>query len=66
MIREQGTIQEVSIRIVCVAVVAAALYGCSQTGQSPATGEAALTASGQNAEMAEVVISTSRPQRPRG
>ncbi len=66
MIREQGTIQEVSIRIVCVAAVVAALYGCSQTGPSPATGDAALTTPDQNTEMAEVVISTSRPQRPRG
>ena len=66
MIREQGTIQEVSIRIVCVAAVAAALYGCSQSGQSPETGDAALASPPQNTEMAEVVISTSRPQRPRG
>jgi len=66
MIREQGTIQEVSIRIVCVAAVAAALWGCSQSGESPATGNAALTTPAQNAEMAEVVISTSRQQRPRG
>jgi len=66
MIREQGTIQEVSIRIVCVAAVAAALWGCSQSGESPATGNAALTTPAQNAEMAEVVISTSRSERPRG
>lgn len=66
MIREQGTIQEVSIRIVWVAAVAAALYGCSQSGPSPATGNAALATPAQDAEMAEVVISTSRPQRPRG
>ena len=66
MIREQGTIQEVSIRIVCVAAVAAALWGCSQSAESPATGNAALASPAQNAEMAEVVISTSRPQRPRG
>ena len=66
MTREQGIIQEVGIRIVCVAAVALALYGCGQSDQSPATGSAALTTSSQNAEMAEVVISTSRPQRPRG
>lgn len=66
MIREQGTIQEVSIRILCIAAVAAALYGCSQSGQSPATGNVALTTPAQNAEMAEVVISTTRPERPRG
>jgi hypothetical protein len=66
MSRAQGTIQEVCIRIVCVAAVAAAMYGCSQSGRSPATGNAALEAPAQNAEMAEVVISTTRPQRPRG
>lgn len=66
MIREQGTIQEVSIRLFWVAAVAAALFGCSQSGQTPDTGNAALTSPAQNAEMAEVVISTSRPQRPRG
>jgi len=66
MIREQGTIQEVGIRILCIAAVAAALYGCSQSGESPATGNAALTAPPQNAEMAEVVISTTRQERPRG
>jgi len=65
MIREQGTIQEVRIRIVCVAALAAAIYGCSQSGQSPA-GNAALTAPAQDAQMAEVVISTSRQPRPRG
>ena len=66
MVREQGIIQEVSIRAVCVAAVAIALYGCGQSGESPATGNAALATPAQNAEMAEVVISTSRPQRPRG
>jgi len=66
MIREQGIIQEVGIRIVCVAAMAVALYGCSQSGESPATGSAALATPTQNAEMAEVVISTSRPQRPKG
>jgi hypothetical protein len=66
MIREQGIIQEVSIRIACVAAVVAALYGCAQSGESPATGNAALAVPSQNAEMAEVVISTSRPQRPKG
>jgi len=66
MIREQGTIQEASIRILCVAALAAAAYGCSQSGQSPANGNAALAAPAQNAEMAEVVISTSRQQRPGG
>lgn len=66
MIREQGTIQEVSIRILCAAAVAAALYGCSQSGQSPGDGNAAFATPTQNAEMAEVVISTSRSQRPRG
>ncbi|HEY6922083.1 MAG TPA: hypothetical protein VI653_01350 [Steroidobacteraceae bacterium] len=66
MIRKQGTIQEVSIRIVCVAATAAALYGCSRAEQSPATGNAALAAPAQNTEMAEVVITTSRPQRPKG
>jgi hypothetical protein len=66
MTREQGIIEEVSIRIVCAALVAAALYGCGQSGQSPATGNAALATPAQNAEMAEVVISTSRPQRPGG
>jgi uncharacterized lipoprotein YajG len=65
MIREQGTIQEVIIRIVCIAAVAAALTACSQSGESPAaTGNAALAT--QNPEMAEVVISTTRPERPRG
>jgi hypothetical protein len=66
MIREQGTIQEAGIRVACVAAVAAALYGCSQSGQSPASGNAALEPPAQNTEMAEVVISTSRQQRPRG
>lgn len=66
MIRAQGTIQEVSIRLVCFAMMAAALYGCSQSGPSPANGNAALATPAQNAEMAEVVISTSRSQRPRG
>ena len=66
MIREQGTTQEVSIHIVCVAAVITALAGCSQSGPSPANGNAALEREAQNAEMAEVVISTSRPQRPRG
>jgi|SwirhisoilCB2_FD_contig_51_10536750_length_258_multi_2_in_0_out_0_1 hypothetical protein len=66
MIHAQGTIHEVSIRIVCVAAMVAAVYGCSQSGPSPATGNAALATPAQNAEMAEVVISTSRSQRPRG
>jgi hypothetical protein len=66
MTREQGIIEEVSIRIVCAALVTAALYGCGQSGQSPATGNAALATPAQKAEMAEVVISTSRPQRPGG
>ena len=62
----QGTIQEVSIRIVGVAAVTAVLYGCSHSGHSPATGGAALATPAQNTEMAEVVISTSRAQRPGG
>jgi hypothetical protein len=66
MICAQGTIQEVSIRIMCVAAAAAALYGCSQSGQSPPTSSARLATPAQNAEMAEVVISTSRQERPRG
>lgn len=66
MTRAKGAIQEVSIRIVGAAMVAVALYGCSQSGQSSTTADAALATSTQNAEMAEVVISTSRPPRPRG
>ena len=66
MIRAQGTTQEITVRIVCVALMGAALYGCSQSEPSAATGSAALAAPAQNAEMAEVVISTSRSQRPRG
>jgi len=66
MIRAQGTIQENTTRIVCVALMGAALYGCSKSGEPAATGSAALAAPAQNAEMAEVVISTSRPQRPKG
>lgn len=66
MTRAQGTIQEVGIRIIGAALLAAALYGCSQSGQSPATVDAALASPAQNTEMAEVVISTSRPPRPRG
>jgi|KBSMisStaDraftv2_1062788.scaffolds.fasta_scaffold498299_1 hypothetical protein len=67
MIRAQGSIQEITIRIVCVALVGAALYGCSQSDQSAASRNAALAATpAQNTEMAEVVISTSRPQPPGG
>jgi hypothetical protein len=57
MIRAQGTVQEVCIRIVCFAAATASLLGCSQTAQPPTMNNAE---SPQRTDMAVVVISAPR------
>jgi hypothetical protein len=65
MTRAQGIVKEVSVRIVCIAVATVSLYACSQTAPPTAMNNTTFTDTAQHADMAEVVISTSRgPSRP--
>jgi hypothetical protein len=67
MIRAQGTIQEVCIRIVSIAAVTLSLFACSQATEPPAMNNTTLGAAPQKSDMVEVVISASRgTSRPRG
>jgi hypothetical protein len=66
MIHAQGTVQEVCIRIVCIAAATISLLGCSQTAQPPARSRATPIESPER-DMAVVVISAQRAtSRPAG